>query len=104
MKNLIMDSSQVMVGIGVLAFIVAIITEVLKKWKWFDRKVPTELTVIVVSLILCPTAMLGLASYHGVAVEWYMFFASFIIAFIVAFISMDGWERFTGLAKRFIRK
>lgn len=104
MKNLTMDLSQVIVFLGALAFIVSVITEALKKWEWFDSRVPTALTVIVLSLILCPAAMLGMAAYYGVVVEWYMVFASFIAAFIVALVSMDGWERVTGLAERFMRK
>jgi len=33
-----------------------------------------------------------------------MVFASFIAAFIVALVSMDGWERVTELAEKLIRK
>ena len=39
-----------------------------------------------------------------VAIEWFMVFASFIAAFIVALVSMDGWERVTELAEKLIRK
>ena len=70
----------------------------------FDKKVPTALTVIILSLILCPVCLLGLAAYYGVAIEWFMVFASFIAAFIVALVSMDGWERVTELAEKLIRK
>lgn len=104
MTNFTADVSQIMVFIGVMAFIVSVITEALKKWTWFDSKVPTALTVILLSLILCPVCMLGLAAYYGVAIEWFMVFASFIAAFIVALVSMDGWERVTELAEKLIRK
>lgn len=98
------DVSQVIVFIGVMAFIVSVVTEALKKWKWFEEKVPTALTVICLSLILCPACMFGLAAYYGIAIEWFMVFAAFIAAFIVALVSMDGWERVTELAGRMIRK
>jgi len=62
--------------------------------------VPTALTVIILSLILCPVCLLGLAAYYGVAIEWFMVFASFIAAFIVALVSMDGWESVTELAEK----
>ena len=75
-----------------------------QKWTWFDKKVPTALTVIILSIILCPVCLLGLAAYYGVAIEWFMVFASFIAAFIVALVSMDGWERVTELAEKLIRK
>ena len=100
MTNFTVDVSQIVLFIGVMAFIVSIITEALKKWTWFDKKVPTALTVI----ILCPVCLLGLAAYYGVAIEWFMVFASFIAAFIVALVSMDGWERVTELAEKLIRK
>ena len=98
------DVSQVIVFIGVMAFIVSVVTEALKKWVWFEEKVPTALTVICLSLILCPACMFGLAAYYGIAIEWFMVFAAFIAAFIVALVSMDGWERVTELADRMIRK
>ena len=104
MKNITLDVSQIIVFVGVMAFIVSCITETLKKWTWFDDKVPTALTVIILSLILCPAGMLGMAAYYGVPVEHFMVFASFIAAFIVALASMDGWERATELAERLIRK
>ena len=53
MTNFTVDVSQIVLFIGVMAFIVSIITEALKKWTWFDKKVPTALTVIILSLILC---------------------------------------------------
>lgn len=98
------DVSQIIAFVGIMAFIVSAVTEALKKWKWFDSRVPTALTVILLSLILCPVCLLGLAAYYGIAVTWFMVFASFIAAFIVALVSMDGWERVTELAGKFIRK
>lgn len=104
MANLFADVSKIMLFIGLMAFIVSVVVEALKKWTWFDSKVPTALAVIGLSLILCPISMLGLAAYHGLVIEWYAVFASFIAAFIVALVAMDGWERVTELAGRFIRK
>lgn len=99
-----LDVTQVIFFIGVMAFLVSVVTEALKKWKWFDEKVPTELTVILLSLILCPLCLLGLAAYYEMPVTWFEVFASFLAAFIVALVSMDGWERVTELAGRMIKK
>lgn len=104
MTDFTADVSQIIAFIGAMAFIVSVITEALKKWAWFDRKVPTELTVIILSIILCPACQAGLAAYYGAAIEWFMVFASFIAAFIVALVSMDGWERVTELAEKLIKK
>lgn len=104
MTNFTADVSQVTAFIGIMAFIVSAVTEALKKWTWFDRKVPTALAVILLSLILCPVCMLGLMSYHNTPIGWFSVFASFIAAFIVALVAMDGWERATELAEKLIRK
>ena len=98
MANLTADFSQFILFIGVLAFVVSVITEALKKWEWFDKKVPTALVVI------CPVAMLGMMQYLKQPIEWYMVFASFVAAFIVALVAMDGWERVTELAEKLIKK
>lgn len=104
MSSITQEVSQIISFIGIMAFIVSAITEAVKKWTWFEKRVPTALTVIALSLILCPVCALGLAAYHGVAVTWFMIAASFIIAFIVALVAMDGWERVTDLAGKLIRK
>lgn len=97
------DVAKVILFIGVMAFIVSCITELLKKWNWFDKKVPTVLTVVVLSLVLCPVSMYGLAAYFKIVLEWYEIFASFMAAFIVALVSMDGWDKITELKNRFIK-
>lgn len=102
--NFTTDVSQIVLFIGIMAFLVSVITEALKTWTWFEQKVPTALTVILLSLILCPLCLLGLAAYYEVTVEWFMVFASFIAAFIVALVAMDGWERVTELSDRLIRR
>lgn len=97
------DVAKVILFIGVMAFIVSCITELMKKWSWFDKKVPTVLTVVVLSLVLCPVSMYGLAAYFKVTLDWYEVFASFMAAFIVALVSMDGWDKITELKNRFIK-
>jgi hypothetical protein len=104
MTNLLSDTTQIIAFVGVMAFIVSVITEALKRWDWFDKKVPTALVVIVLSLILCPVCLLGLMSYYSTPIEWFHVFASFIAAFIVALVAMDGWERVTELAEKLIKK
>lgn len=104
MTNLFTDISQVMVVIGIMAFVVSVITEAMKKWTWFDKQVPTALVVIVLSLILCPVSMLGMAAYLNMVIEWWMVFASIIAAFLVALVAMDGWERITELAGKLIKR
>lgn len=98
------NGAYVLLFIGTMAFIVSCITEVLKHVTWLDEHVPTAMVVIVLSLVICPVGFAGLAKYYKVALDWFMVFSSFIAAFIVALVSMDGWEKFYELKKRCIRK
>lgn len=100
----IVDMTKLMLMVGVMAFLVSVITEGLKKIKWLDQHVPTALTVIVLSLVLCPLCFVAMMCYLKQPIEWYMIFGSFIAAFIVALTAMDGWERIAALAERMIPK
>lgn len=86
--------------IGVLAFLVSVITEVTKNIGIF-KKIPTDLQVIVLSIILCVVSYLAYTSYASIAVIWYYVVGCIIAAFIVSFIAMYGWAKLTALYNRF---
>lgn len=96
------DGTKIIMFIGIMAFLVSIITEVLKKWEWLDRKVPTQLLTIILSVVLCPLAYIALMVYYKQVIDWFIVFASFLAAFVVAMVAMDGWERVKELAGRYI--
>lgn len=98
------DVTKLLTIIGILAFIVSCITECLKQWKWLNERLPSGILAIIVSLIICPVTMLGMLAYYGQPITWYMVFASFIAAFVVALVSMNGWEHVTELAGKMVRK
>lgn len=94
-----MDASVIMqylsylfIAIGVMAFLVSVVTQVIKELPWL-KNLPTSMVVIILSLVLCPLAMLALLEYLKQPVTWYMVFACMMAAFVVALVSMDGWER-----------
>lgn len=101
--EIIKDGTMVVMFIGAMAFIVSCITEVIKHWEWLDKRIPTAVTVVLLSVILCPITLCGLAKYYDMVLDWFMVFSSFIAAFIVALVSMDGWEKINELKERFIR-
>ena len=84
--------SYLLIAIGVMAFIVSIITQVIKTWPKLDT-LPTSAVVIVLSLVLRPVAFIAMMSWMNRPIEWYMIFACFLAAFVVALVAMDGWER-----------
>ena len=94
-----MDASVIMqylsylfIAIGVMAFLVSVVTQVIKELPGL-KSLPTSMIVIILSLVLCPLAMLALLEYFKHPVTWYMVFACMLAAFVVALVSMDGWER-----------
>ena len=91
--------SYALMAIGVMAFFVSVITEVIKSWPGLGS-LPTSAVVIVLSLVLCPVAFLAVMAWLGRPVAWYMVFACMVAAFVVALVSMDGWERIREIWER----
>lgn len=92
--------SLAMTIVGALAFGVSVITEVTKNFS-FMKKIPTDLQVLVLSVVLTMTAMLAYASYYAVALAWYYFVGALFGAFVVAFVAMYGWAKLTDLWGRY---
>lgn len=89
--------------IGVIAFLVSVITQVTKEIGIF-KKIHTPLQVTVLSIMLTVTAYFAYISYSGIVVSWYMIIGSVICGFIVAFVAMFGWEKLCELYHRFKKK
>lgn len=99
MQN-IPDYSYIVAYISVMAFIVSIISECLKGWKWLDDRVPTQVTVTVLSMLLCPLSTAAVLDYAGTAVTWHEMLASLIASFAVSIVAQSGWERVVEIADR----
>ena len=96
------DVSVAVAFVGLMAFLVSVITEGLKRIKWIEERIP--ITVIVLSLVLCPTSLIALFAWMKQPIEWEEVFSSFLAAFVVALVAMDGWEKIRELADRTIPK
>ena len=75
--------------IGGLAFLVAIIVQVLKELPKL-KKIPTSVVALVVSLILCPVTL----------ITWYYVMAALLGAFPVYLVATGGWEKIKGIWDR----
>lgn len=92
--------SQLMVAVGALAFVVSAITEVIKGIGVF-KKIPTDIVVIILSMVLTVVAFFAYAQYAALVVTWYLIVAALIGGFFVAFIAMYGWSKLNELWTRF---
>ena len=99
MNEIMQYPLYLLTAIGVMAFIVSVITQVIKSWPGLEN-LPTAAVVIVLSLILCPAAFMALMAWQKQPITWYMVFACMIAAFVVALVAMDGWERIKEIWER----
>lgn len=88
--------------IGVLAFMVSLITQVFKG-VGILAKIPTDILVVVLSIGITVAAFTAYMQYIQQTILWYMILAAIMAGFVVAFIAMFGWEKFSELWKRFGR-
>lgn len=100
MEALLSNATWILVAIGVLAFLVSVITEVTKNVSIL-KKIPTDIQVIVLSAALSVLSLIIYCQYMKVKIRWFYIAAAVVLSFIVAFIAMYGWKRLTKLWKRF---
>lgn len=81
-----------LIAIGVLAFLVSIITQVIKEMPGL-KNIQTNAVALAVSVILCPVSVIIACQYFNIVITWYYVFASFIAAFIVYLVATGGWEK-----------
>ncbi len=100
METILSGITWLLVVIGVLAFMVSIITEVTKNLSIL-KKIPTDVQVLLLSITLSVLSMIVYCQYTKVKLLWYYIVAAVILSFIVAFVAMYGWEKLTALWQRF---
>lgn len=91
--------TYLLMAIGILAFLVAVIVQVIKELPGLQR-IQTSAVALVVSLILCPLAVAIACQYLKIMIVWYYWIASVIAAFVVYLVATGGWERVTEMWQR----
>ena len=102
MNDLISYGTSLIAIIGILAFIVSVITQVIKEMP-FITNIPTALLVITLSVSMTPATYIAYAQYSYMQIHWYMIAASIIAGFFVAFVAMFGWEKISDIYSRMIK-
>ena len=96
MENIVLKlpavSSAVLLIVAILVVITNIIVQVVKKATW--DKIPTNLLVVIVSMVLTVGAFLAIFQIKAVAITWYMIAAVLILGIFVAYAAMFGFDKF----------
>ena len=84
--------SAVLLIVAILVVITNIIVQVVKKATW--DKIPTNLLVVIVSMVLTVGAFLAIFQIKAVAITWYMIAAVLVLGIFVAYAAMFGFDKF----------
>lgn len=100
LETLTLNITIILAVIGAIAFIVSVITQVIKGVGVFV-KIPTDGLVLVLSIGITVAAFVAYMQYLHMTILWYMVLAAIMAGFVVAFVAMYGWEKLSELWKRF---
>jgi Ca2+/Na+ antiporter len=100
LETLTLNITIILAVIGAIAFIVSVITQVIKGVGVF-AKIPTDGLVLVLSIGITVAAFVAYMQYLHMTILWYMILAAIMAGFVVAFVAMYGWEKLSELWKRF---
>ena len=90
--DLILNQLPVLlVIIGLLVALTNIIVEVLKKFTY--DKIPTNILAVIVAIVLTLVAFYALMSWAALLVKWYYVAAAIVVAFLVAYAAMFGYDK-----------
>lgn len=103
MTELFNYSAQVILALGVLAFLVTLITQVTKTLPYI-KNIPTQLEAFVLSIAFSVVGLIIYIQIKEIAVEWYFYLGAVIFGFIVSYLVENGWESLTKLWKRFVKE
>ncbi len=87
----VLNLSVILSIVGVLVALTNIIAQVLKKATW--EKIPTNVLVIVIAMVLTLVAFFAYCSINSIKVLWYMVAAAIILGFLVAYAAMFGFDK-----------
>lgn len=99
MELLMQYITYALMAIGALAFLVSIITQVIKEMPGL-KNIQTNAVALLIALILCPLAVIILCIYLQIKIVWYYIVGAVIAAFIVYLVATGGWEKVSEMWNR----
>ena len=103
METLLTNMSMILLVAAAICTLVSIITEFTKEIGILNR-IPTDLQVLVLSIIICTIVFFAYISYAKISFVWYYLVATIFAAFVIAIICTKGSDYLIGIWKRFYRK
>ena len=101
--NVILQNGAVILTIiGAMATFVTIVTEFTKTWGVLDR-IPTSLQVLAVSTLVSILSVVIYVQMQKAEMVWYYIVGAIVLGWIVAYVSMYGWEKLTEMWGRFTK-
>lgn len=97
---MVQDLSTLITVVCCACILISVITEFTKEIG-FLAKIPTDLQVLVLSLIVCVTGFFCYISYKNIPFVWYYLVAVIFGSFVVAIITAKGWDYFIGIVRRY---
>lgn len=85
--------------IGILAFCVSVVVQAIKEVALF-KPVPTDLLVLVLSIVFTIVAVVIMCTLTAMAITWYIIFISLIVGFFVSEVATNGWSKITSIYNR----
>jgi hypothetical protein len=86
-----MELSTILSIVGVLVVLTNIITQVLKKVLW--DKMPTNILVVIISMVLTLAAFFFYCQTNTIAIMWYGVVGAIVLGFLVAYAAMFGFDK-----------
>ena len=94
------NGAVILTIIGAMATFVTIVTEFTKSWGFLDR-IPTSLQVLAVSMLVSVLSVVIYVQMQEAEMVWYYIVGAIVLGWIVAYVSMYGWEKLTEMWGRF---
>lgn len=100
--DLIPNWSMILSIIGVLVVLTNLIVQVVKKATW--DKIPTNLLVVIVAMVLTLVAFFGYCQFKAISIVWYMVFAAVVAGMLVAYAAMFGFDKLRQAFEQAVKK
>lgn len=99
-NTIINNMSIILLVICAICVLISTITEFTKEIKCL-QKIPTDLQVLVLSVIICIVTFFAVIDYLCITFVWYYLVAVVFISFIIALITTKGWKYLIDIIKRY---